>query len=242
MKTAIITGANQGLGKSITLKLAKLGYELVLLARSEKSLKEVCSEVEKIGGKATYHICDISEPKEVDRIVKEISSKYSKIDLLVNNAGIWTDDELQETDPGRRTKAVQTNLLGPIYLTEAVLSLLKNENITRIFNVISTAGIEGIPAGNNTSWKTYGASKWGFKGYTTALRESLRNSNVQVLQFFPGGFESNLYENAGRSNPHNQLWMMKTDDVADIAVFAITRPDDVYIEQVVVSKFMQQSK
>ena len=115
---------------------------------------------------------------------------------------------------------------------------MSTSGVSRILNVISTAGVEGIPAGDNTAWKTYGASKWGFKGYTNALRESLRGKQIQVMQFFPGGFESNLYESAQRDNPHNQPWMMKTEDVADIVVFALTRPDDVYMEQIVVSKYM----
>ena len=73
-------------------------------------------------------------------------------------------------------------------------------------------------------------------GYTQALRESLRDTNIKVIQYFPGGFESNLYENAGRENSHNQPWMMKTEDVAEIILFALTRPKDVYMEKIVVSK------
>ncbi|MBU0570103.1 SDR family NAD(P)-dependent oxidoreductase, partial [Patescibacteria group bacterium] len=127
---------------------------------------------------------------------------------------------------------------GHIVVTEEMLPFLnKKESI--VFNVISTAGVGDIPSGKNTLWKSYGASKCGMVGYTHALRESLRDTNTKVIQYFPGGFESNLYENAGRANLHNQPWMMKTDDVAEIIIFTLTRPRDVYIEKIVVSKKME---
>ncbi len=233
MKTAIITGGSQGLGKAIAKKLADQGYSVILIARRESFLQQAQAE---IGEKASYYVCDIRNKIEVEATISKIKASYPTIDVLINNAGVWTEDSLQEENPNLLASAIETNLMGHIFMTEACLGLLKHDSTARIFNVISTAGVLGIPAGDNTAWKTYGASKWGIRGYTNALREQLRNTNIQVLQFFPGGFESNLYENAGRDNPHNQPWMMHVDDVADIAIFAITRPDDVYMEQVVVSK------
>jgi len=172
---------------------------------------------------------------QVKRTVKEIIKRYD-VDILINNAGIWTDDNLETNHPEKRGEALKTNILGPIQLTEELLPYLKNKKESIIFNVISTSGVDDIPSGDNTLWKTYGASKWGFAGYTHALRESLRSSDIKVLQFFPGGFDSNLYENAKRNNPHNQPWMMKTEDIADIVIFALTRPSDVYVEKIIVSK------
>lgn len=137
-----------------------------------------------------------------------------------------------------RWNAIKTNMLGQIQFTEEVLPYLMKKGQGVIFNVISTAGVSDIPSGNNAMWKSYGASKWGLAGYTHALRESLRETKIKVIQYFPGGFESNLYENAGRENPHNQSWMMKTEDVAEIVRFVLTRPEDVYMEKIVVSKMM----
>ncbi len=236
MKTAVITGASQGLGRVLALKLAQQQYQVLLIARSPELLSEVVAEITASGGRASHFVCDLTDLVQVTTTVQQIQKKSPQLEILINNAGIWTDDALETTQPEQRAAALNTNLLGQINLTEQLLPALTQTQVTRILNVISTAGVEGIPAGNNTAWKTYGASKWGFKGYTSALRESLRETSIQVLQFFPGGFDSNLYENAGRSNPHHQPWMMKTEDVADVAIFALTRPDDVYMEQVVVSK------
>jgi NADP-dependent 3-hydroxy acid dehydrogenase YdfG len=156
----------------------------------------------------------------------------------VNGAGIWTDESLEQEKPERRLWALETNVLGHINFTYAVLPTFHKKNAGYIFNVISTAGASDTPSGNNVLWKTYGASKWAMSGFTKALREDLAETKIRVTAFHPGGFESMLYEKAGRPNPHNQPWMMKTADVADIVIFVLTRPDDVMMERIVVSKVM----
>lgn len=232
-KVAIVTGAAQGLGKEISSQLAEQGAQVVLIDINEDALHSV---KEQVGKNIELFVCDISDLQQVKRTVKEIYKIHKNIDILVNNAGIWTDDNIEKQHPERRNQALMTNILGHIQITEELLPKFKQQNSGIIFNTISTAAVADIPSGNNTLWKTYGASKWGMAGYTHALRESLRQTKIKVIQYFPGGFDSNLYENAGRPDPHNQPWMMDTKEVADIAVFALSRPDDVYMEKIVVSK------
>lgn len=235
-RTVVITGSNQGLGEVLARKIALEDAKVILLARRETLLKKVQKEINRNDGFAEYFVCDIRDLKQVRETVKKIIKKFGGVDILINNAGVWTDDELEVRRPELRKNAFDTNVFGHIQFTEEMLPFLKGKDESIIFNVISTAGVSDIPSGNNISWKSYGASKWGMAGYTQALREFLRDSKVKVIQYFPGGFESNLYENAGRKNPHDQLWMMKTEDVADIVLFALMRPKDVYIEKIVVSK------
>lgn len=236
-KVVVITGANQGLGEVVAKELAVKRAKMVLLARTEKLLKKVKDEINNNEGSADYFVCDIRDLKQVKDIVKKISNKYTSVDILINNAGVWTDDQLEKNRPEMRKAAFDTNVIGHIQFTKEILPFLnKNESI--IFNVISSAGDIAKSGTNNLNWKSYGSTKWAMTGYTQSLREELKDSNTKVIQFFPGGFESNLYENAGRSNPHNQPWMMKTEDVADIIIFALTRPSDVCIEKIVVSKKM----
>jgi len=237
-KVVLITGASQGLGKSLAGKLAVEGATVILLARTATSLQKIITTINSKNGKAEAFVCDITDTKVVQHIVKTILKKYTRVDILINNAGIWTDDEIEKNLPERRNYALDTNIAGQINITEELLPHLKIQKQAIIFNVISTAGIPEIPAGDNRYWKTYGASKWGFTGYTHALRESLRETKIKVIQYFPGGFDSNLYTNAHKSYAH-EPWMMKTDDVADIVLFALSRPDDVYMEKIVVSKQME---
>jgi NADP-dependent 3-hydroxy acid dehydrogenase YdfG len=173
---------------------------------------------------------------EVKKTVSSILKDFKSIDILINNAGIWTDEELEEKNPELRKIVLETNALGNIQFTYEVLPHFQKKNAGYIFNVISTAGASDTPAGNNVLWKTYGASKWAMTGFTKALREGLQGTKIKVTAFHPAGFESMLYEKAKRLNAHKQPWMMKTDDVAEVVVFALTRPDDVMMEKIFVNK------
>jgi len=235
-KTVVITGASQGLGRTLAPKIAKLGATVVLVARSKDLLDKVKNEILSAGGKAESYVCDIRDLDQVQATALNILEKFGSIDVLINNAGVWTDNTLEADKPELRKQALETNALGHIQITNAFLPSFLEKKEGYIFNVISTAGTVGLPASDNTLWQSYGASKWAMKGFSNALKESVRGSNIKVSAFFPGGFESNLYENAGRANPHNQPWMMKAEDVADIIVFALTRPDDVLMDEIVVSK------
>jgi NADP-dependent 3-hydroxy acid dehydrogenase YdfG len=235
-KVVVVTGAGTGLGKSISIKLAALGAKVALISRTQSELELVKSEVAAQGGFAEFYVCDISDEQHVSGTIQKIKSTFKSIDILINNAGIWTDEELEKANPSRRKKALETNVLGNIQMTYAVLPIMQKQKSGHIFNVISTSGANDTPAGNNTLWKTYGATKWAMTGFTQALRESLTGTKIKVTAFHPGGFDSMLYEKANRANPHNQPWMMQTNDVADVAVFALTRPHDVQVEKIIVTK------
>lgn len=235
-KVVVVTGASSGLGEQIAYKVASLGGKVALVARSEEKLKKVKMNVDNKKGISEYFVCDIQKLEDVKRTVNSIVSKFDNIDILVNNAGIWTDENLEKDNPEMRKQALLTNALGNIQFTYEVLPLFQKLDKGYIFNVISTAGVGDIPSGDNTLWKTYGASKWAMTGFTKALRDSLKATKIKVTGFHPGGFDSDLYATAGRPNPHKQPWMMKAEDLADIIIFALTRPDDMVMERIIVSK------
>lgn len=235
-KIIVITGASQGLGESLAYKVAKEGAQVLLIARSKDLLEKVAMNIKKEGGKADYFVCDIRNLDEVQKTVKIIFRKFQNIDILINNAGIWTDEELEKKRPDLRKLALEVNTLGHIQITKEFLPHFQINNRGYIFNVISSAGIGDSRAGDNSRWQTYGASKWAMTGFTKALKDSLAGTKIKVTGFHPGGFDSNLYENAKRTDAHKQPWMMKVDDVADVIVFALTRPDDVLIERIIVTK------
>lgn len=235
-KVTVITGASQGLGKVLSIKAAQEGAVVALVARSENLLKEVKEEIAKAGGKAEYFVCDIRDEASIKQTVTAILETFKTIDILINNAGIWTTNEMEETHPERRRAAFETNALGNIQFTNEILPTLKKQNAGYIFNVISTSGASDNINGDNQHWMTYGATKWALRGFTKDLTTHLSNTKIKVTAFFPGGMDTNIFENAGQSQAHNQPWMMKPEDVADIIIFTLTRPDDVLIDSLVVTK------
>ena len=232
-KTVVITGASQGLGKAVASKLVADGAIVALVAHNKDKLDQVATE---LGEKAHAYQCDISDAAQVRQTAKRILDDFSKIDILINNAGVWTDEELEKTDPNRRKKVFEVNALGTIEFAKAFEPTFRAQNNGHILNVISTSGDSSTSSGDNTLWQTYGASKWALAGFTRAFKDSLAGTKIKVTGFYPGGFESNLYENAQREDAHNQPWMMQTNDVADALIFCLTRPADMLVEKLVVTK------
>jgi 3-oxoacyl-[acyl-carrier protein] reductase len=232
-KIVVITGASQGLGKVVASKLVADGATVALVAHDKDKLDQVAIE---LGEKAHSYQCDISDAAQVKQIAAKILEDFGKIDILINNAGIWTDEELEKIDPARRKKVFEVNTLGTIEFTKAFEPTFRAQNNGHILNVISTSGDSSTSSGDNTLWQTYGASKWALAGFTRAFKDSLDGIKIKVTGFYPGGFESNLYENAQRADAHNQPWMMQTNDVADALIFCLTRPADMVVEKLVVTK------
>lgn len=232
-KKILITGSSTGLGKHIALKLAKKGALILLLSNEEEELCSVRSKIEKDGVEAKLYVCDLRELDQIKTCVNTILKDHGHIDVLVNNAGVWTENVLEEKKPELRKEAFLVNVLGHIHMTEELLPMFRKQKKGHIFNVISDSALEQM---NIKNWRAYGASKWGMRGYTKAIRESLADTKVKVSAFYPGGFESMLYERVGKKDAHKQPWMMNTSELAEIVVFALTRPEDICVESVVVTK------
>ena len=235
-KVVVITGASQGLGKVLAEKLAKEGAHVILVARSVRKLKKIVSNLQKQHLHAHFFACDISDTAQITQTIHQIFQQEKTIDILINNAGIWTDNEIEQSHPEKRIEAFNINTLGTIAVTQALLPHFKEKKSGYIFTVISTSGIPDSIASDNAFWSTYAATKWALTGFTNALRSKLAKTHIKVTGFFPGGIDTNLYENAGKQKAHNQAWMMKVEDIADIVIFSLTRPADVLLDKIVVTK------
>jgi len=234
-KTVLLTGATHGLGKILAEKIAAGGGKVVLIARNHDLLKKVQEEIEAAGGRAEIYACDMRNIDALHDVLVAVLKNHD-IDVLINCAGIWTEDELEKDRPELRRAALETNTIAHIEITETLLPHFRKKNSGHIFNVISTSGASDSPSGDNSAWRAYGASKWAMRGYTNALLSLLKDTKIKVTGFYPGGFDSNIFETAGNKDAHGQPWMMKAEDVADVALFALTRPDDVMMETIVVTK------
>ena len=233
-KIIVITGASEGLGRVAAAKLVAEGATVALVAHNEDTLATTAQE---LGSNAHPYVCDVSSPDQIQQTTQKVLADFGRIDILINNAGIWTDENLEKDDPSRRRKAFEVNTLGTIEFTKALEPIFRKQNSGHILNVISTSGTNDTAAGDNKLWQSYGATKWALAGFTRALKDSFDGTGIKVTGLYPGGFDSNLYENASRPNPHEQPWMMKTEDVADALIFCLTRQADVLVEKLVVTKF-----
>ncbi|MCJ7553218.1 MAG: SDR family oxidoreductase [Ignavibacteriaceae bacterium] len=202
-KTCLITGATSGIGKSTAIALAKLGFILILTARSDDKGFELVNKLQKkYKVQAEFIKTDISSLKEVKQLSEQIKQKYGRIDVLINNAGSRFADYKKSVDGIELTFA--TNHLGHFYLTLLLIDLLKKSSSARIINVSSSAHLgksidfENIANPKNYERReAYGQSKLANVLFTYALARQLIKSEITVNALDPGGVASNLGRNDG---------------------------------------------
>lgn len=232
MKTILITGGTQGLGRELVRKLNGDDVQIIVIARRQEYFDEFAKELENV----EFYAVDIGDVQQITNLTKQLASR--QIDVLINDAGIWTTDEIETQQPEHREQTIKTNLLGAINVTDAFLDNIVKTNSPQIIFVNSVAATQGF-GGEGIDWPTYNASKWGLKGYVMALKDRFRDQNLKIGSIYPGGFESNIYENARDGEPaeyHNQSWMMTTETIANAVMFMLNQPDDANIDELVITK------
>lgn len=185
---ALVTGASSGIGKDIAIYLDSLGYDLVLVARNEDKLKEICKNLKS----AEYYICDLEKREECFALYEKY--KNADIDFLVNNAGYGLFGYFDETDMQKELGMIDLNVTAVHILTKLFLKDFVKNDRGYILNVASSAGFLAGPY-----LSTYYATKNYVLKLTMAINEELRKrkSNVSVSVLCPGPVETNFNNVAG---------------------------------------------
>lgn len=227
-RIVLVTGASQGLGKELSLQLARLGATVVLVARSEKLLKKVKEQISKDSGKAEYFICDVSNFIQVKDTLKKVIDKFGKVDVLINNAGVWISNKIASSDFSRIDQAFQINTLGPVYFSEALLPLFEKQKSGHIVFINSIAG---LLYSENKNWSVYAATKWAITGYAKSLASRYNNnSDIKITSIHPGPMTTNIDKNAGDNFGDDHSAEMNTAEVAHYIVEAIAAPRKIQID------------
>jgi len=137
-KTIVITGGSDGLGKSLAEHLSKEN-DVIILATNEEKLQKVAND-----NNCKYKVCDVSNYELVNNTINEIINDFGKIDILINNAGLWIQEELDTNDNKRINDVVDVNLLGIINCSKSVIPVMKEQKDGLIININSQAGITDL--------------------------------------------------------------------------------------------------
>ena len=186
-KTAIVTGASQGLGKAVALALAANGAKVACVARSVDNLNETVQQIQEAGGEAEAFACDVTDRESVDGLVDQVVEQWEKLDILVNNAGITRDTLLPRMSDDEWDAVINTNLRGCFLFARAASRYMMRARYGRIINMSSVSGIIGNPGQTN-----YSASKAGLIGMTRSLSRELAGRKVTVNAVAPGFIESDM--------------------------------------------------
>ena len=190
-KTAVITGGGTGLGRALAHKLAREGYTLGLIARSEKPLIEVCSEVAAMNGKATYRVCDVNQPEALQAAMDElVHASEGHLDLLVINAAMIGYSKADRA-PGEKVRQIlETNIMGSVHTLHAALPHMLKQRSGHVVAISSLGAFQHWPGGG---LRYYYTSKRSMSLIFGTYKRHLRNQGVHVSIMHPGWIETAMF-------------------------------------------------
>jgi len=184
-KVALVTGASQGIGRAVALRLAKDGAAVALAARNQEKLNELAAEIAAAGGNASAFALDVADEEQVKATVKAVIAHFGKIDILVNNAGITRDQLVMRMKRADWDAVLQTNLTSAYLTIQQVIGSMLKQRWGRIINITSVFGQMGQAGQAN-----YAASKAGLIGLTMAIAREVGSRSITCNAIAPGFIET----------------------------------------------------
>ena len=223
-KVAIVTGAGRGIGRAISVALAKEAATIVLTARAIDKLKEAAQLVTAAGGKAHIIPAELTDEQSIKNLVRAAGERFSRLDILVNNAGITHSAKLEETATEDWDRCHNVNARAPFILCREALPLLKKAQAAYIINIASVVGVKGYPLQS-----AYTASKHALRGMTISLSEELKSSNIRVHLLCPGGVDTDLVQKVRPDIKRKDL--MQPEEIAELVLYLVTHKGNAVIDE-----------
>lgn len=214
VKTAVITGASRGIGEAISVFLAIEGFNLILVGRDLEKLNDVSVRCRKFGNKASTISFDLTNVEDIPRLVGEILSIDSTIDVLVNNAGMFAKGNPFEANLQDWDRALDLNFKSVYHLTNSLLSSISKEGGT----IINVSSISASVTSKGS--EIYSASKAALKAYSNSLFESVREKGIKVSCLMPGFVNTEM----GQGENLDSEKMIQPEDVAKTVAWVIKSP------------------
>ena len=184
-KTALVTGASQGIGRACALELAKRGARVALAARNQEKLESLVEEIAALGGHGKAFVLDLASEESIQATAKGAIAHFGSVDILVNNAGITKDVLLLRMKRADWDQVLTTNLTGAFLMTQALLNPMLRSRWGRIINISSVVAETGQAGQAN-----YSASKAGLIGFTRSMAREVASRSITVNAVAPGYIET----------------------------------------------------
>jgi len=225
---AIITGSSNGLGLAIAKHFAEHGIHVAVSARKEDRLKQILKEIREVGKDVEVigGIVDFGNKKSVEAYVKLVHIKWGKIDVLVNNAGIFREDTVSDDMEENLLFNLNVNLLSSVRMNHAIQNGINDGPGSFIFNIVSIAAKS--PRHDAAS---YSISKMALRTFTDLQRESLRERNIKVIGVYPGAMNTNSWdeEDVERKN------MIQTTDICSSLMNIMSMTNNAGVEEIIIN-------
>jgi len=221
---ALVTGASRGIGRSVALRLAREGYDIVGCFRAQSDAsKKTEAEIVALGSRCLFAPCDITDAAAVEEFVRVAEREVGALTALVNNAGITRDNPLMLMAPGDWKAVVDTNLTGTWNVCRAVAFRFMKRRQGALVNMSSVAGIYG-----NATQSNYAATKAGIIGFSKSLAKEVASFGIRVNVVAPGFIETDMTSILPDKVRARALAMIplgrfgKPEDVAELVTFLLS--------------------
>ncbi len=237
-RIALITGATAGIGEATARLLGKNGYDLIITGRRKERLDRLKNELEeKTPAKVLPLTFDVRRRDEVGKALGSLPEKWQAIDVLVNNAGLAAGlSKLHEGDIDDWEQMIDTNVKGLLYVSRIILPGMVERRRGHVINISSTAGKEVYANGN-----VYCATKFAVDALNKAMRLELVDYGVKVTSVNPGFTETEFSlvrfkgDKEKAKQPYVGMEPLHAEDIAEVILFVLSRPDHVNINEIIVT-------
>jgi 3-oxoacyl-[acyl-carrier protein] reductase len=216
--TAFVTGATEGIGRSVALALARAGYDVGVCARHEPTVELLITELRALGVSADGKAADVGSEKDVQHAVRHILEALGPLDILINNAGIAVIKRIEDLTAREWDETMTTNVRGLFLASRAVLPEMRRRRSGTIVNIASLAGRNGFVGGT-----AYAASKHAVLGFSRSLMLETRQDNIRVIAICPGSVDTALLRDQPLLVPDVDK-ILQPEDVAEVVLQAIALP------------------
>ena len=219
-RIAVVTGGARGIGREIALLFAREGADLAICDVNEVVLDATKKEIEAAGRRCLAETVDVTKADQVENFVQKTLDKFSKIDILINNAGITRDGLLVRMSEADWDAVLNVNLKGAFNCTKSVAKIMMKQRDGRIVNIASIIGIMG-----NAGQANYAASKGGLIAFTKTVAKELGSRNVRVNAVAPGFIQTDMTAKLSEEMKSAMLKLIPlgalgtAKDVADLVLF-----------------------
>ena len=224
MKRILITGASRGIGRAIAEKLAAPETVLLLHGRDTIALAETCKSVQSRCAETVKLIHDLATEKGVANLIAQVGS--DPLDVLINNAGIAVVKPFREITPDEWKQTIGVNVTAPFLLMQRFVCQMPPGS--SVVNILSIAAKTGF-----ANWSAYCMSKFALEGFSQSVRAELRDHRIRVLNIYPAATNTEIWDEVSGDWPREK--MISAEQVADAVAFALSRPDNVAVENITLS-------
>lgn len=228
-RTIIVTGGSRGIGRILSLRLAKERAKIVITGRNEKDLEDTANEVKKYTENILPIKADVSVYDDVKKIVKEALNRFDNIGYLINNAAIMTHKSIKDFNVEEWKKVLDVNVAGTFMMCKEVLPHMQKLSSTTggtIINVASMSGRHGYERGS-----AYSASKFALTGLAESIFKEVREYNIRIMTIYPSMVDTSVKEESSLKEIGKGVYM-RAEDVADSILFVMKLPQRAMLKEI----------